>query len=86
MAAGRLVARAGDITVRMSGVLDRRWVDVPEFELGGRIESLNFVVGPCAHGQISVAGRSLPGAVVNYDIPDRPWTSAYLSWGETWRA
>lgn len=81
-----LVARAGDITVRMSEVLDRRWVDVPEFELGDRIESLNFVVGPCGRGSISRAGRSLPGAVVNYNSPEKPWTSAYLSKAEVWRA
>ncbi|EAP98209.1 hypothetical protein JNB_14633 [Janibacter sp. HTCC2649] len=81
-----LVARAGDITVRMNGVLDRRWVDVPEFELGGRIESLNFVVAPCGDGSISVAGHRLPGAVVNYNTPAKPWTSAYLSKAEVWRA
>ena len=81
-----LVARAGDIVVRMNGVLDRRWVDVAEFELGHRVESLNFVVGPCADGSISQAGRRLPGAVVNYNNPDKPWTSAYLSQAEVWRA
>lgn len=81
-----LVARAGDIVVRMNGVLDRRWVDVTEFELGHRVESLNFVVGPCADGSISQAGRRLPGAVVNYNNPEKPWTSAYLSQAEVWRA
>ena len=83
--ASGLVARSGPVTVRMDGVLDRRWVDVPEFTLGDRSESLNLVFAPCHTGSITVAGRDLPGTLQRDGTPERPWTSAFLTEAEVWR-
>lgn len=84
--ASGLVARSGAITVRMQGVLDRRWGDVADFPLGDRSESLNLVVAPCDSGSIAIAGRALSGALQRGGTPERPWTSAFLSEAEVWRA
>lgn len=81
-----LVARAGSTLVCLSDVLDHRWVDIPEFTLGDRSESLNFVLGPCGQGSISIAGRPLPGAITRAGTPERPSSSAFLSQAEVWRA
>lgn len=83
--ASGLVARAGSVTVRLARVLDHRWVDVPEFTLGDRSESLNFAFAPCGQGTITVAGHRLPGQIEVGGTPERPSTSAFLSEAEVWR-
>ncbi|WP_205629063.1 twin-arginine translocation signal domain-containing protein [Jiangella muralis] len=78
-------ARAGDVTVRISEVLDRRAFATDDFDLGGRVHSLSLVTGPSAAGAIEVRGRSLPGEVVRSGPPERPSSSAFVAVAEVWR-
>ncbi|SEE64271.1 hypothetical protein SAMN04488554_2269 [Ruania alba] len=81
-----LHARAGDIEVRASGVLDRRTFGTGSFDLGGSPHALSLVLAPTAQGSISVAGSPLPGQVVADSTAQRPTSSAFLTAAEVWSA
>lgn len=78
-------ARAGDVDVRMSGVLHRRTFETDEFDLGGRVHSLSNLFAPCADAAVHVRGRRLPGSVVRGGTPQRPSSSAFLATAEIWK-
>lgn len=78
-------ARAGDVTVRIADVLDRRAFATDEFDLGGRVHSLSLVTGPSAAASIEVRGRRLPGEIIRSGTPDRPSSSAFVAVAEVWR-
>lgn len=78
-------ARAGDVTVRIADVLDRRAFATDQFDLGGRVHSLSLVTGPSAIASIEVRGRRLPGEIIRGGTPDRPSSSAFVAVAEVWR-
>ncbi|GAA1175032.1 hypothetical protein GCM10009584_15520 [Ornithinimicrobium humiphilum] len=80
-----LVARAGTIEVRASGVLDVRSFTTDTFDLGGSEHSLHLVLGPCAEGSVRVGGRRLPGQITRGGTPERPSSSAFVTEAEVWR-
>lgn len=79
-----LVARAGDVEVTMSGVLDRRLYADDEFDLGGVPHGLRVLLAPMEHAAITVGGRRLPGAVTVEGTAQRPASSAFLTTAEVW--
>jgi hypothetical protein len=79
-----LLARAGDVVVTMSGVLDRRAFETDEFPLGGVPHGLRLVLAPTANATIDVGGRRLPGAVTLGGTTERPSSSAFLTTAEVW--
>lgn len=80
-----LRARAGDVSVVISGVQDRRAFATDEFPLAGVDHSLSMVLGPCAHGRVFRHGRPLPGEVHHSGTPERPSSSAFVTEAEVWR-
>lgn len=78
-------ASAGDVTVTISDVLDRRAFATDEFDLGGIEHSLSLVVAPCGVGEIVEGGRPLPGGLRRGGPPDRPTSSAFCAAAEVWR-
>lgn len=79
-----LHARAGDVEVRLTDVLDVRSVATDDFPLGGAGHSLRLVLGPCREGHLSIAGRSVPGQVQHGGTAERPSSSAFLAEAEVW--
>lgn len=77
-------ARAGDIEVRLSGVLDRRSFATDDFPLGGAAHSLHLVLGPCQDGRLTVAGVPVGGQVRRTGTAERPTSSAFLAEAEVW--
>ncbi|GIJ61449.1 hypothetical protein [Virgisporangium aurantiacum] len=55
-----LTATAADVTVEISGPMDRRRVDVAAFPGNGL--RLSTVYTPCAEGRLTIAGRRVDGA------------------------
>ncbi len=80
-----LTARAGEIEVRLGDVLDVRSFATDEFALGGVPHSLHLVLGPCAFGEVRLAGRNLPGTIARGGTPERPSSSAFVTEAEVWR-
>jgi hypothetical protein len=79
-----VTARAGDVEVTMSGVLDRRFFQTDEFPLDGVPHGLRLVSAPAAEASISVGGRRLPGSPTTGGPPERPTSSAFLTTAEVW--
>lgn len=78
-------ARAGEVAVEMSDVLDRRAFATDDFPLGGVPHSLSLVIGPCGRGRIESRGRRLPGEPQVGGTPTRPSSSAFVTEAEVWR-
>jgi len=78
-----LTASAADVTVRISGILDRRRQLENGLRLGGLPWSLSHVVAPCRSARIEVARTVVPGAP---RVEDRNpvSSSARLTVAETW--
>lgn len=80
-------ARAGDLLVDISGILDRRAFATDAFPLGeGGEHSLSLVIAPSEHGRIVRRGHQLPGDVVRGGTPERPSSTAFVAVAEVWRA
>ncbi len=77
-----MVAKAGDVTVELDGVLDRRVFAMDGLELGGVTYALSNVYAPCRTARITVAGNAVPGAP-EVD-PDGPSSTAFLAVNESW--
>lgn len=77
--------RAGDLSLRMGDVRDRRSFDTDDFPLGGVDHSLHLVLGPCFAGQARVGGRIMEGEIVTSGTPSRPSSSAFVTEAEVWR-
>ena len=79
-----LRATAADVTVRASGILDRRTFATDSFELDGHPYGLSLVLAPAAEAGIRVAGAELPGDVRLTGTADRPTSSAFVTAAEVW--
>ena len=80
-----LTAKAGDVTVEISGVLDRRVFAADDLTLGGVRYALSNVYAPCREARITVDGTPVPGAPeVTDGATDRPSSSAFLAVAESW--
>jgi hypothetical protein len=79
-----LRARAGDVEITMSGVLDRRAFETDDFPLDGVPHGLRLVVAPAAEAAIMVGGERVAGTVTRGGTDDRPTSSAFLTTAEVW--
>jgi hypothetical protein len=79
-----LTAKAADVTVEVSGVLDRRVFAAGEMILGGVRYALTNVYAPCREARITVAGSPVPGSPEVDDAGDKPSSSAFLAVAESW--
>lgn len=77
-----MVARAGDVTVELDGVLDRRVFAMDGLQLGGVTYALSNVYAPCRTARVTVAGAVVPGEP-EVD-PDGPSSTAFLAVNESW--
>ena len=80
-----LLASARDVTVEMSGVLDRRVVATDDVKLDDAPHGLSLVLTPMRSGYIMATGAHLPGEVRIEDTPEGPMSTAYLATAEVWR-
>ena len=78
-----LTASAGDVSVRISGILDRRRQLENGLRLGGVPWSLSQVYAPCRSARIEVARSAVPGAP-RVDDRTQVSSSAFLAVAETW--
>jgi len=78
-----LTASAGDVSVRISGILDRRRQLENGLRLGGVPWSLSHVYAPCRSARVEIARMVVPGAP---RVEDRHQvsSSAFLAVAETW--
>jgi len=79
-----LLARAADVEITMSGVLDRRPFETDDFPLDGVRHGLRLVTAPVAGATIEVGGRRVPGTVTRGGTSERPTSSAFLTTAEVW--
>lgn len=79
-----LVARAGDVEVRMSGILDRRYFQTDDFRLDAVPHGLRLVLAPVSEATVSVAGQRLAGTPRVAEHGDPPTSSAFLTTAEVW--
>lgn len=79
-----MVARAEQVAVDASGVLDIRTASNGRFRLGRSAHRLDLVLAPCVRGAIRVAGDELPGRIRLTGTPARPMSSAFVTEAETW--
>jgi hypothetical protein len=79
-----LSARAGDVEVTMSGILDRRPFQTDEFPLGGVPHGLRLVTAPTSVATIQLGGKRVPGTVTRGGPAERPTSSAFLTTAEVW--
>jgi hypothetical protein len=78
-----LTASAADVTVRISGILDRRRQLENGLRLGGVPYSLSHVVAPCRSARIEVARSVVPGSP-RVEDRDPVSSSARLTAAEIW--
>lgn len=78
-----LHATAGDLSIRITGVLDRRRVLDSGLRLGNVPWSLCNVYMPCRTARIEVGGAVVPG-VPRYKEGPPIGSSAFLAVAETW--
>ncbi|HEY6745618.1 MAG TPA: hypothetical protein VI357_07855 [Mycobacteriales bacterium] len=77
-----LVAKAGDVTVEIEGVLDRRPFAMDGLTLGGVDYALSNVYAPCRTARITAAGSPVPGAP---EVDEAgPSSTAFLAVVESW--
>lgn len=77
-----MVATAGDVTVELDGVLDRRVFAMDGLSVGGVPYALSNVYAPCRTARITVAGTVVPGEP-EVDL-DGPSSTAFLAVNESW--
>ncbi|HEX6361138.1 hypothetical protein [Actinophytocola sp.] len=77
-------ARAGDVEITGSTILDRRAFETDEFVLGGVQHGLRLVLAPIAEATINIGGKRVPGVVTSGGSPERPTSSAFLTTAEVW--
>lgn len=80
-----LLASARDVTVEMSGALDRRVVAAEAVELDGVPHGLSLVLTPMRDGYVMAGGAHLPGEVRLDEAPEGPISTACLATAEVWR-
>ncbi|HEV7864779.1 MAG TPA: hypothetical protein VGR20_18900, partial [Acidimicrobiia bacterium] len=78
-----LTASAGDVAVRMSGILDRRRQLENGLRLGGVPWSLSHVYAPCRTARIEVSRSVVPG-LPRLEDRNPVSSSAWLAVAETW--
>jgi hypothetical protein len=76
-------AEGADILLEISDPLDRRLVQVGDFDLGGRPYALSTVISPCRRGTLRIAGAPVAGSPRVVSSP-HPRSSAFLADAEVW--
>ena len=79
-----ITAKAADVTVEISGLLDRRVFAADDLTLGGVRYALSNVYAPCRDARITVGGTPVPGSPDVDASTDRPSSSAFLAVAESW--
>src|SRR3954453_17892267 len=80
-----LGAKAADIQIEVSGVLDRRLFGADSFQPAEGPHSLSLVIAPVRSATVSIGGASVPGFVQVDGSPDKPGSSAFLTTAEVWQ-
>lgn len=75
-------ATADDVTVEITGPIERYLTRNDEFDLGGTPNILSTVWIPCRHGSISVGGTRLQGTPIC--DPAEPMSTAFIADAEVW--
>jgi hypothetical protein len=79
-----LAADAGDVTVSISEVMDRRTFATDSFNLGGVPHGLSLVLAPARAATLQISGHRVPGEVRLSGTAGRPVSSAFLTGAEVW--
>jgi hypothetical protein len=79
-----LVARAGDIEVRVDDVMGQRQVTADAFGLDGVDHHLSFLLAPCRRGSITIGGQQLAGEPRVVEHAEQPESTAFLAVDEVW--
>jgi hypothetical protein len=77
-----LRATADDVSVAITGPIERYLTRNDEYDLGGTPNILSTVWIPCRYGAISVGGIQLPGSA-RVDLA-KPMSSAFIADAEVW--
>lgn len=80
-----LQAAGGGISIRLSGVKQRRQYINPAFELADITLAVSNVYAPCEVGELSIDGRPVPGEVHCSEQAGHWSSSGYLAMAEVWR-
>ena len=75
-------AAADDVTVEITGPIERYLTRKDNYDLGGTANILSTVWIPCRQGTIAVGGTQLPGST-RLD-PAKPMSSAFIADAEVW--
>ncbi len=75
-------AAAADVTIEISGPIERYLTRKDDYDLGGTPNILSTVWIPCREGTIAVDGIRLPGSI-RVD-PSKPMSSAFIADAEVW--
>jgi len=78
-----MVAKAGDVEVRVEDVLDRRIIRVPELDMAGTPHGLQLLYAPCRTGSLTVAGERVAGEPTLTDGAE-PSSTAFVAVAEVW--
>lgn len=79
-------ARGGDVTLSMSGPMDRRVFATDDFALAGVPHGLTLLLAPMREATVTIGGQPVPGAVTHTGTDTRPTSSAFATTAEVWTA
>jgi hypothetical protein len=79
-----LAAKAGDVTMELSGVLDRRVFATDRLTLGGTDYQMSNVYVPCGSARLAVDGVPVPGDITADPPGPQASSSAFLAVAEVW--
>ncbi|WP_206447749.1 hypothetical protein [Agrococcus sp. KRD186] len=79
-----LVARAGDIEVRIAEPIGQRDVSIDDFALDGVPHQLSLRLAACRQAMITVGGQLLGGEPRVDESGERPQSTAFLAVDEVW--
>jgi hypothetical protein len=79
-----LSAKAGDVTIELSGVLDRRVFATDSLALGGTEYRMSNVYVPCGSARLAVDGVPIPGGITADPPGPQASSSAFLAVAEVW--
>lgn len=79
-----LIARTGDIEVRIDEPMGERPFTTDAFSLDGVDHHLSLRLVPCRHSSITIGGQQLAGEPRVVEDSERPQSTAFLAVDEVW--
>jgi len=81
----RCRTEAVQVEVVWEDLLDQKHLNWPQFPAGSVAYDLTTVICPCRAGRITLAGRRVPGEVLQANAADgSPSSTAFLAFAESW--